>query len=319
MRKVWVMSSYRKNQKTEKRGIDIRRDFHKNWQIYLMILPIIVYFFVFSYLPMGGVVIAFKNYSPAKGIIHSQFVGLKYFKNFFGSFYFGRLVKNTLMISISVLIFSFPCPIILALLLNEVHNRHFKKCVQTISYLPYFMSMVVICGLVKNFCSSTGFITGIVAAFGGKRQDLLSNPALFRPIYVISDIWQTVGFNSIIYLASLTGINNELYEAAAIDGASRWQQTIHVTLPGIRNTITIMLILALGGLFNVGYEKIILLYNPMVMETADVIQSFVYRKGLIDAGYSYSTAVGLFNSVVNTILLLTANKISRKYSETSLF
>ena len=299
--------------------VKTKTDFLKNWQLYLMIFPILIYFFIFSYLPMVGIVIAFEDYSPALGIFKSAFVGLRNFRDFFGSYYIGRLIKNTLLISTSVLIFSFPCPIILALLLNEVHNRKYKKAIQTISYLPFFISLVVICGLIKSFTGPDGIVTDLIVLLGGRQQNLLTNPAFFRPIYVISDIWQNIGFSSIIYIAALSGVNQELYEAAAIDGASRWKQTLHVTLPGIAPTIIIMLILAMGGLFNVGYEKIILLSNSMNMETADVIQSFVYRKGLIDANFGYSTAIGLFNSVINTFLLLIANKISRKVSETSLF
>lgn len=309
----------RKEKGQESFRVRVKKDFRKNWQIYLMVLPIVVYFFVFNYMPMTGIIIAFQKFSPALGIFKSPFVGLRNFRDFFGSYYFGRLICNTLLISTSVLIFSFPCPIILALLLNEVHNKKYKKAVQTVSYLPYFISMVVICGLIKNFTDTEGIITQIVAALGGKRENLLANPSLFRPIYVISDIWQNVGFNSIIYLAALSGVNTELYDAAAIDGAGKWKQTLHVTLPGISPIIIIMLILSMGGLFNVGFEKIILLYNSMTMETADVIQTFVYRKGLTDANFGYSTAVGLFNSIINTILLLTANRISSKVTETSLF
>jgi ABC-type polysaccharide transport system, permease component len=308
-----------KGTRKESFRIRVQKDFKKNWQLYVLIIPILIYFFVFCYLPMVGVIIAFQSYSPALGIFKSSFIGFKNFSDFFGSYYIGRLIKNTLLTSTSVLIFSFPCPIILALLLNEVHNKKYKKAIQTISYLPFFISLVVICGLIKSFTGPDGMITQLIMQLGGKQQDLLSNPNMFRPIYVISDIWQNVGFSSIIYLAALSGVNQELYEAAAIDGAGRWKQTLNVTLPGIAPTIIIMLILALGGLFNVGYEKIILLSNPMNMETADVIQSFVYRKGLIDANYGYSTAVGLFNSVINTLLLIVANKISRKVTETSLF
>ena len=300
-------------------GLRIKRDFTKNWQIYVMILPVLLYFLIFSYLPMAGIVIAFQKFSPALGILKSPFIGLKNFTDFFGSYYCGRLIGNTLLLGTATLIFAFPCPVILALLLNEVYNKAYKKAVQTISYLPYFISMVVICGLIKNFTASDGFVTQIIVALGGEKRNLLADPALFRPVYVISDIWKNVGFNSIIYLAALSGVNQELYEAAAIDGAGRWNQTIQVTLPGLAPTVIIMLVLAMGGLFNVGFEKVILLYNSMTMETADVIQSFVYRKGLTDANFGYSTAVGLFNSVINTILLLMANRISRKVTETSLF
>jgi len=295
------------------------RAFKNDWQIYLLLLPAMVMVFIFCYLPLYGIQIAFKDYKAVLGITGSPWVGLKNFTDFFGSYYCGRLIGNTLLLGTATLIFAFPCPVILALLLNEVYNKAYKKAVQTISYLPYFISMVVICGLIKNFTASDGFVTQIIVALGGEKRNLLADPALFRPVYVISDIWKNVGFNSIIYLAALSGVNQELYEAAAIDGAGRWKQTIHVTLPGIAPTVIIMLVLAMGGLFNVGFEKVILLYNSMTMETADVIQSFVYRKGLTDANFGYSTAVGLFNSVINTILLLMANRISRKVTETSLF
>ena len=296
-----------------------KKDFHHNWQLYIMIFPILVYFFLFSYMPMVGLLGAFQDLSPALGVFKSTFVGLKNFQDFFDSYYFGMLIRNTLQISFSVLVFAFPCPIILALLLNEVRNKKYKNTIQTISYLPFFISMVVICGLIKNFTASDGMVMHILSNFGVKQQNLLANPNLFRPIYVISDIWQNVGFRSILYLAALSGVNQELYEAAVIDGAGRLKQTFYITLPGIASTIIIMLILEIGGLFNVGYEKIILLQNNMNMETSDVIQTFVYRKGLMEANYGYSTAVGFFNSVVNTILLVSANWFSKKISETSLF
>jgi len=300
-------------------GSRAKLDFLKNWQLYIMIFPIIVYFFLFSYLPMSGVVGAFQDLSPVLGITGSPWVGFKHFQDFFGSYYFWRLLSNTLLLSLSILAFSFPCPIILAILLNEVRGKGFRRAVQTISYLPFFISMVVICGLIKNFVGMDGIVTRVLMLFGMPQQNLLANPAMFRPIYVISDIWQNIGFQSIIYIAALSGVNQELYESASIDGAGRFKQTIHVTLPGIAPTIIIMLILAIGGLLSVGHEKVILLSNTMNREAADVIQSFVYRKGLIEANYGYSTAVGLFNSVANTALLLLANGISRKVSETSLF
>lgn len=296
-----------------------KKDFYRNWQLYIMIFPILIYFFIFSYMPMVGLLGAFQDFSPVLGVFKSPFVGLKNFQDFFGSYYFSMLIGNTLKISLSVLIFAFPCPIILALLLNEVRNKKFKSAIQTISYLPFFISMVVICGLIKSFTGTDGMIMQLLSAFGVKQQNLLANPDFFRPIYVISDIWQSVGFRSILYLAALSGVNQELYEAAFIDGAGRLKQTFFITLPGIAPTIIIMLILEIGGLFNVGYEKIILLQNNMNMETSDVIQTFVYRKGLMEANYGYSTAVGFFNSVVNTILLLCANWFSKKVSDTSLF
>lgn len=297
----------------------ISRDIKLNWVVYLMALPIIIYFFIFSYLPMFGIIISFQDFNPIRGIFGSKWVGLENFRAFFGSYYFERLIKNTFMISFLTLIFSFPCPIILALLLNEVGNRLYKRTIQTISYMPYFISLVVIAGLIKIFTAEDGLVTAILVNFGFARKDLLADPSLFRSIYIISDIWQNVGFNSIIYLAALSSIDPQLYEAAIIDGAGRLRQTWHITLPGISSTIIILLILRMGNLFNVGYEKIILLYSPVTYSTADVISSFTYRKGLLDADYSYSAAVGLFNSVINFSLLLVANFFSKKYSETSLF
>lgn len=279
----------------------------------------IAYFITFSYIPMAGIVMAFQRFNPRLGYFRSPWIGLQNFKDFFGSYYFWRLIRNTFLISFYNLLFAFPAPIIFALLLNEVKNRYFKKTVQTISYMPHFISMVVIAGLIRDFTDTDGLITMIVVALGGQQRNLLSDPKLFRTIYVGSEIWQGIGFNSIIYLAALSSVDQELYEAAIIDGAGRWRQTWHITLPGIAPTIIIMLILRMGSLFSVGFEKIILLYTPMTYETADVISSFTYRKGLLENNYGYSTAVGLFNSVINFAMLLFANFLSRKYSETSLF
>ena len=297
----------------------IKRDFKMNWQIYLLAIPMIAYFITFSYIPMAGIVMAFQRFNPRLGYFRSPWIGLQNFKDFFGSYYFWRLIRNTFLISFYNLLFAFPAPIIFALLLNEVKNRYFKKTVQTISYMPHFISMVVIAGLIRDFTDTDGLITMIVVALGGQQRNLLSDPKLFRTIYVGSEIWQGIGFNSIIYLAALSSVDQELYEAAIIDGAGRWRQTWHITLPGIAPTIIIMLILRMGSLFSVGFEKIILLYTPMTYETADVISSFTYRKGLLENNYGYSTAVGLFNSVINFAMLLFANFLSRKYSETSLF
>jgi len=298
---------------------NIKHDFRMNWQIYVLSLPIIVYFVIFNYIPMAGIVMAFQNFNPKKGYFASPWVGLQNFTDFFSSYYFWRLIRNTFLISALSILFSFPAPILFALLLNEVKAKYFKKVVQTMSYLPHFISMVVICGLIKDFCDSDGLITSIVVSLGGARRNLLSDPSLFRIIYIGSDIWAGIGFGSIIYLAALSGVDQELYEAAVIDGAGRLKQTWHITIPGIAPTIIIMLIMRMGMLFSVGFEKIILLYNPMTYETADVISSFVYRKGLIEANYGYSTAVGLFNSVINFSMLLITNFIARKFSETSLF
>lgn len=313
--------------KKERKGTvaAIRHDFKMNWQIYLLSLPIIAYFIVFNYIPMVGLVMAFQKYDMNVGFLGAgvQWVGFAHFQEFITGPFFWRLVRNTFLISIYSLVFSFPMPIIFALLLNEVKNQAFKKTVQTISYLPHFISMVVICGLIKDFCESGGMLSTLaqsLGAYGGQGVNLLEKKELFRVIYIGTDIWQGIGFGSIIYLAALSSIDQELYEAAVIDGAGRWKQTWHITLPGIAPTIIIMLIMRMGSLFSVGFEKIILLYNDLTMEVADVISSYVYRVSLLQSSrYDFGAAVGLFNSVINFALLLITNTISRKVSETSLF
>ncbi|WHX50994.1 ABC transporter permease subunit [Paenibacillus woosongensis] len=295
------------------------RDFILNKYLYLMILPVIAYYIIFHYGPMYGALIAFKNYSPMKGILGSDWVGLHHFQDFFNSYYFLRILKNTLLISVYSLLFEFPAPILLALLINEVRHRLFKRVVQTITYMPYFISLVVICGIITDFTNADGLINRLFVWLGYDGQAMLQKPELFRPIYILSEIWQRIGWESIIYIAALMGIDQEQYEAARMDGANRFKQMLYITLPGILPTIAIMLILRMGNLLNVGFEKIILLYNPVTYETADVISSFVYRKGLLEFGWSYSAAVGLFNSVINLILLISANYISRRVSKSSLW
>nr|WP_256257803.1 MULTISPECIES: ABC transporter permease subunit [unclassified Paenibacillus] len=295
------------------------RDFMLNKYLYIMMVPVLVYYIVFHYAPMYGALIAFKEYSPMKGIIGSDWVGFKHFQDFFSSYYFWRILKNTVVISLYTLLFEFPAPIILALLINEVRNQTFKRVTQTITYMPYFISLVVICGIITDFTNADGIINTIFTWLGYDGQAMLQKPHLFRPIYILSEIWQRIGWESIIYIAALMSIDQEQYEAARMDGASRWKQIVHITLPGIMPTIAIMFILRMGNLLNVGFEKIILLYNPITYETADVISSFVYRKGLLEFGWSYSSAVGLFNSVINLILLITANYVSRKVNESSLW
>lgn len=287
--------------------------------LYLMILPLIVYYIIFHYIPMVGLIIGFQDYSPSRGILGSEFVGLKHFIDFFTGPYFGEKLINTLRISFSQLIFGFPAPIIFALLLNEIRSKKFRSVVQTASYLPFFISTAVICGMIKDFTLDTGLINDIAEVFGFERQTMLNNPKLFVPIYVISDIWQMLGWNSIIYIAALTGVDQQLYEAAQIDGASRWKQMLNVTLPGIMPTIITMLLLNIGKILNLGFEKIILLYNPLTYETADTLQSFIYRRGLQEFSWGYSTAAGMFNSVINTVLLLASNYVSKKVSETALW
>ena len=300
-------------------GQRLLREIRGSGALYLMALPVILYYILFRYLPMGGIVIAFQKFNLAKGIAGSKWIGFDNFITFFNSFYFTRLLRNTFLISFYDLLFNFPAPIIFALLLNEVRNQWFKKSVQTISYMPYFISVVVMCGIIIDFMQAGGIISNMLEPLIGSRENLLGNPAYFRTIYVSTNIWQGLGYGSIVYCAALSAVDQELYEAAVIDGAGRWKQTLHITLPSIIPTIVVLLILRMGSILNIGYEKVMLLYNPATYSTGDVISTFVYRKGFIDYDYGNSTAVGLFNSLINCMLLLATNWISRKAGETSLF
>ena len=304
--------------KTKWRTI-VARDFRANWVVYLMALPVLAYFIIFNYIPMTGVVMAFQRFQIKKGIFGSKFVGMDNFIRFFESPYAWRLIRNTLLISLYGLIFSFPLPIIFALSLNEVRNLRFKKATQTISYLPYFISIVVVVSILFDFCKTDGVLTKLAGLFGWKGGALISSPQWFRTLYIGSNLWQHLGYNSIIFISALAAIDPQLYEAATIDGASRWKQTLHVTLPGISSTIVVLLILRLGQIMGVGYEKTILMYSPATYETGDIIASYMYRVGLEDADYSYSTAINLFNSATNLVVLFLANQISRRISETSLW
>lgn len=292
-----------------------------NKGLYILILPIVLFLFVFNYLPMGGIVLAFERFTPKNGVFFSEWVGLKHFISFFTSVYFVRILKNTLVLSMLSLIIGFPMPIIFALMLNEVEHEWFKKCIQVVSYMPNFISTVVIAGIIIDFVAAKGLITQIMVKVGllSEGKNLLTISGYFRPIMILSDLWQGTGFGSILYLATLSGINQELYEAATIDGAGRWKQTWHVTLPGIAPTITIMLIMRIGGLLSANSDKILLLYSPLIYDVSDVIGTFTYRKGLIEQDYGYSSAVGLFNSVIGMILLCISNGVSRKIGDTSLF
>ena len=292
----------------------------KDYELYLLFLPILVYYIIFHYVPMGGIILAFKNYSPTKGILGSTFVGLDHFINLFSSPNFTRALINTLRINFASLVFGFPAPIILALLLNEVRNQKFKRVVQTVSYMPHFISMVVAVGLVLDFVKRDGIVNDIIAVLGFERIPFMSESGWFTPIYVISGIWQEIGWGSIIYLSALSGISADLYEAAEIDGANRWRKIINITIPGIMPTMITLLILRLGNMMSVGYEKIILMYNDLILDKADVISSYVYRLSFGSTpDYGYSTAVNLFNTLINVILLVGANFISRKVTETSLW
>ncbi len=297
----------------------IVRDFVFNKYNYLLLAPALIYYILFHYVPMYGAQIAFRDYYVTKGILGSDWVGLKYFEQFFSSYYFGRLVTNTVLLSGLNILWGFPAPIILALLLNEVRNQVFKKTVQTITYLPHFISLVVACGIIIDFTKQNGLINDIIAFFGGERILFLQSPEWFRPVYIISGIWQEIGWGSIIYLSAIAGISQELYEAAKIDGANRWQETWHITLPGIMETIVILLILRVGKLMSLGYEKVLLLYNETTYLTADIISTYVYRRGIQNAEYSFASAVDLFNSVINMALLLIVNAISKRVQGSSLF
>lgn len=314
-------SVFKKRQQGAQEGyfIRLKNDIFSNPELYLMIVPVLLFYLIFHYIPMYGVSIAFKDYTPGLGMMGSPWVGFEHFKSFLSDVYFFRILKNTFVISLTSIVFGFPAPIILALLINEIKNKYFAKGVQTITYMPHFISLVVICSMIKEFVADDGIITQLAAMLGYDGKTMLSKPGLFIPIYVISGIWQEIGWGSIIYLAALSGVDESLYEAAVIDGAGRWKQMLHVTLPSILPTIVILFIMRMGTVLSVGYEKIILLYNPGIYETSDVISTYVYRKGLQDFAWSYSTAVGLFNSAINVILLILTNNISKKLSGTALW
>ena len=307
----------------KKREMTLRHKISRDWKMnkykYLLILPVLVYLALFCYKPMYGLIIAFNNYKPTRGITGSDYVGLMWFDNFFNNIYFWRLLSNTFTISALSIVFGFPAPIILALLLNEIQNDKFKRTVQTITYMPYFISLVVTCSIIKIYCQENGLFSQIIEIFGGTRRNLLIDPSAYRPIYVLSGIWQNIGWNSIIYLAALSGIDQEQYEAARIDGANRFQQMLHITIPGILPTIMILFVLRMGSILNVGYEKVLLLYTENTYNVADVFSTYTYRVGLEQKQYSLSTAVSLFNTMVNIMFLVFTNWLSRKTTESGLF
>lgn len=307
--------------KSDRGFSQVKKDFRLHKYLYIMILPVILYYLVFSYLPMAGILMAFQDFNMAKGVWASPWVGLQNFLDFFNSPYFTRVTFNTIILNVYGLAFVFPIPVLFAILLNELSGKTFKRMVQTVSYLPFFVSIVVIAGIIKDFTSQSGVITYLVKWFTGSSGNinLLTRPEYFRPIYILSEIWQFTGFNSIIFISALSSINPELYEAATIDGAGRFRRVMHITLPGLAPTITILFILQLGNIMNVGFDKAFLLYNPSIYSTSDVIATYVYRSGLSEGRISYSTAVGLFNTLVNFIVLVLANRISGKVSDTSLF
>jgi len=292
----------------------------RNWELYVFIAPAFFYFLIFCYEPMYGVQIAFKTFIPTKGITGSPWVGFDHFERFFHSYYFWDLIWNTLSISLYDLAVGFPIPIILALAFNEVRNGFFKKLAQTVTYAPHFISAVVMAGMIISFLSpSTGIVVQAIEGLGLHAPNFLTDPRWFKTMYVFTNVWQSAGWGTIIYLAALSGVDPSLHEAAIIDGASRFQRIRHLNVPALVPTMTILLILNMGNLFGVGFEKILLLQNPLNMESSDVIATFVYRSGLENAQYSFSAAVGLFNSVINAVLLVAVNQIVRRTSESSLW
>jgi len=288
----------------------------KDLELYLMVIPGLLLLIVFKYIPLYGIIMAFNDYNPGVGILSSKWVGLLHFIQFFNDPYCYRILKNTVVLGVLTLAFTFPAPIIFALMLNEVKNTVFKKITQTISYMPYFLSIVIVVGMMADFTSySEGIVNSIIQSLGGDRINFFGSPEWFRPLYIISAIWQGIGFSSIIYLAAIAGINIEMYEAAIIDGAGRLKQIFYVTLPSIMPTITILFILAIGGIMGNDFQKIFLMYNPSTYSTADVVSTYVYRAGILGASYSYSTAIGLFLSIISFLFLYSANKISKKVSD----
>jgi putative aldouronate transport system permease protein len=305
------MASYKK--------INLAQDFHMNWGVYLLFLPILAYFIIFSYLPMFGIVMAFQDFSAVRGFFGSKWVGFANFINFFTGPNFLTILRNTFVISFLSIGVGFPMSIVFALLLNELYFIRFKKMVQTISYLPYFVSAVVVCGLTIDFVSSNGVITNMLGIFGVPRENLLANPKYFWGINLTTELWQGLGYGSIIFIASITNVSQELHEAAAIDGANRLSRVWHITLPAMMPVIVTMLVMRCGMLLQVGSDKILLLYNPSIYETADVIATHVVRMGIDRMQYGYSAAVGLFNSIVGMLMLFISNFISLKLTEHSVF
>lgn len=313
------MRREKKRKQEEAFAVRLKKDFIRYRYIYLMLLPVVIYYAVFCYGPMSKIVIAFQNFKPALGISGSKWVGIKYFIDFFTGPYAWRLIRNTLLLNILQIILAFPVPIILALLINEIQCRPYKKLVQTVSYMPHFISLVVMCSLLLTFSRSDGIFNDFLALFGVERSNLMANAKLFRPMYVLSGIWQEAGWGSIIYLATLSTIDPGLYEAATIDGASRFQRMLYVSFPGLVPIIIVQLIMRVGNILTMGFEKVFLLYNPLTYDTADIISTYIYRQGLELTNYSYGTAVGLFNSAVNLLILVLANRLSRKATGESLW
>ncbi|ACS99856.1 ABC transporter permease [Paenibacillus sp. JDR-2] len=302
------------------RGSRLFKKIARRYDLYLMLLLPIAWYLLFQYGPLYGLQIAFKDFNPAKGIVGSKWVGFEHFTRFFDSYYFWRLLWNTISINLFSLLIAFPIPIVLALIIQELPNRGFSKWLQNITYLPHFISIVVIVGMLQLFLSpKSGPVNGLIEAFGGTPIRFLEEAAWFKPIFISSNIWQNMGWQSIMYIAALIGINPQLYEAAKMDGASRLRRIWHISLPGIVPVIVILLILDIGHFMNIGFEKVLLMQNSMNIEASDVISTFVYTTGILKGEYSYTAAIGLFNAVINLALLLFVNRFARKLSETSLW
>lgn len=304
-------------------GARIGDELKRNYVLYIMAIPVVLYFVLFCYLPMFGLVIAFQDFKLAKGIFESPWADMHGFENFYRFFtskLFWPVMKNTLLISFYEILFSFPAPIIFALMLNEIKNLKYKKLIQTVTYLPHFISMVVICSMIIRFFDEDGIITSFISLFTGARKNYMIEPGAFRAIFVGSGIWQGVGWSSIIYISALSSIDQELYEAAVIDGAGKWKQVVHITLPGITSTIVILLIMRMGQVLSVGYEKVILLQNSYTKSVSRVLSSYVYERGLGEGNdISFSSAVGIFQSLVNILFLAITNTISKKVTDSGLF
>ena len=298
----------------------ISRDWKMNKYKYLLILPVLVYLALFCYKPMYGLIIAFNNYKPTRGITGSDYVGLMWFDNFFNNIYFWRLLSNTFTISALSIVFGFPAPIILALLLNECHTSWYRRMVQTVSYMPHFLSWVVIYGITYLLCSeSSGYINRVLRYFDSPTVSILTSNSAFRPMLYITHIWKGTGFSSIIYLATMTSIDPTLYEAAQVDGAGRLQRIWHITLPGIRSTFVMLCIISAGSIMNAGFDQVYVFYNELVYETGDIIDTYVYRAGLLEMNYSLSTAVGLMKSAISIVLILTSNRLAYKLANYRIF
>ena len=292
----------------------------RHWQLYVLMLPLIVFFILFKYVPMYGIQIAFRDFSPTLGFWDSPWAGLRHFQRFFSSPDFKIVIKNTLTISLLNLAFGFPLPIIISLLLNQVRARRYKHLVQNMIYAPYFISTVVMVGILQAFLSpSTGIINQILIKLGGESIFFMGEPQYFKAIYVLSEIWQTTGWGTVIYLAALSGVSPDLYEAAVVDGATKWQRMIRIDLPCIMPTAIIQQILSTGKMFSIGYEKIFLMQNSLNRTVSEVISTYEYKQGILQSQFGYSAAIGLFNAVINLVILLTVNYLANKYSETSLW